>query len=91
MNYAAHSHDTFSLVLSLTMIDKWQQAYRFLGGVIDCSNSWGGGSQDSGGGGGGDGACSRWMMWAAVSLCLFVFCGEPMMVYDWLIVSSCGR
>mmetsp|Transcript_16430 Transcript_16430/g.35517 ORF Transcript_16430/g.35517 Transcript_16430/m.35517 type:complete len:643 (+) Transcript_16430:331-2259(+) len=47
--------------------DKWSQAYRFLGGYIDCSHSWGGGSQDSGdnNGGEGGGACSRWMMWAA--------------------------
>jgi len=44
--------------------DKWSQAYRFLGGYIDCANSWGGGSGDSGDGGEG-GACSRWMMWAA--------------------------
>jgi len=45
--------------------DMWQQAYRFLGGYIDCSHSWGDGSHDSGDGNGSDEACSRWMMWAA--------------------------
>lgn len=49
--------------------DKWSQAYRFLGGYIDCTNSWGDGSHDNGDGNnndeGGEGACSRWMMWAA--------------------------
>ena len=48
--------------------DKWQQAYRMLGGFIDCDHNTGEGS-GSGGDNGGDaeGACSRWMMWAAVS------------------------
>jgi len=36
-----------------------------LGGYIDCDNHKDGGG--SGSGDGGDGACSRWMMWAAVS------------------------
>lgn len=49
--------------------DKWQQAYRMLGGFIDCTNTKDDGSHDSGDGnnnGGGDNAaCSRWMMWAA--------------------------
>ena len=36
-----------------------------LGGFIDCDNHKDGGSGDQNGGG--DGACSRWMMWAAVS------------------------
>eukprot|EP00581_Thalassiosira_minuscula_P033431 CAMPEP_0183765588 /NCGR_PEP_ID=MMETSP0739-20130205/11046_1 /TAXON_ID=385413 /ORGANISM="Thalassiosira miniscula, Strain CCMP1093" /LENGTH=618 /DNA_ID=CAMNT_0026004285 /DNA_START=133 /DNA_END=1989 /DNA_ORIENTATION=- len=56
------------LVEEADYYDKWQQAYRFLGGFIDCSHSWGEGSHDSGGNenrGDGDGACSRWMMWAA--------------------------
>ena len=49
--------------------DMWQQAYRMLGGFIDCDNSKSDGSGDGGGEGGGeDGeACSRWMMWASVS------------------------
>lgn len=49
--------------------DMWQQAYRMLGGFIDCDHSKSEGSGDgSGDGGGGDGeACSRWMMWASVS------------------------
>jgi len=54
------------LVTETEYWDKWQQAYRFLGGYIDCTNSWGGGSGDSGNNNGDDdGACSRWMMWAA--------------------------
>ena len=49
--------------------DMWQQAYRMLGGFIDCDHKKDeGGSHDEGGGEDGDGnACSRWMMWAAVS------------------------
>ena len=51
--------------------DMWQQAYRMLGGFIDCDNPKGEGSHDSGdnGGnrGGDDQACSRWMLWASVS------------------------
>jgi len=54
------------LVEEYDYYDKWQQAYRFLGGFIDCSHSWGEGSHDSGDNNGGDGSsCSRWMMWAA--------------------------
>jgi hypothetical protein len=46
----------------------WQQAYRMLGGFIDCDHDKDG--DDSGDDGGDDGdqmGCSRWMMWAAVS------------------------
>ena len=47
--------------------DKWAQAYRMLGGFIDCDHDQGGGgSHDSGDNGEAGGACSRWMMWAAV-------------------------
>ncbi len=48
--------------------DMWQQAYRMLGGFIDCDNlkSQGSGSGDNDGGDDGE-ACSRWMMWASVS------------------------
>ena len=48
--------------------DKWAQAYRFLGAYIDCDHGWGegGNSHDNGGGNEGGGACSRWMIWAAV-------------------------
>jgi len=49
--------------------DMWQQAYRMLGGFIDCDHQKSEGSGDNGGGSGdGDGddqACSRWMMWAS--------------------------
>uniref|UniRef100_A0A7S4ALH6 BZIP domain-containing protein n=1 Tax=Pseudo-nitzschia australis TaxID=44445 RepID=A0A7S4ALH6_9STRA len=47
--------------------DMWQQAYRMLGGFIDCDHQKSEGSGDQGGSGDGDGqgACSRWMMWAS--------------------------
>jgi len=47
--------------------DKWAQAYRFLGGYIDCDHGWGedGHSGSGENGGGEDGGCSRWMIWAA--------------------------
>jgi hypothetical protein len=52
--------------------DMWQQAYRMLGGFIDCDHHK---DQRSGDHGGEDGqgnnaqstGCSRWMMWASVS------------------------
>ena len=52
--------------------DKWAQAYRMLGGYIDCDHDKDGDSHDSGDNNNDnysdDGsACSRWMMWAAVS------------------------
>lgn len=49
--------------------DMWQQAFRMLGGFIDCDHSKeDGGSHDNNNGGGDEGgACSRWMMWASVS------------------------
>ena len=43
--------------------DKWAQAYRMLGGFIDCDHNKDGGSHDSGDGR--EGACSRWMLWAS--------------------------
>ena len=58
------------LASNVEYYDKWQQAYRMLGGYIDCDfKQGGGGSHDKNNGGGGEdeGACSRWMMWAAVS------------------------
>ena len=49
--------------------DKWAQAYRMLGAFIDCDHDKSEGSGDGGGEGGGEGGvCSRWMMWAAVSV-----------------------
>jgi hypothetical protein len=50
--------------------DMWQQAYRMLGGFIDCDHQKSEGSGDGGGDSGdnnGEQACSRWMMWASVS------------------------
>lgn len=52
--------------------DKWAQAYRMLGGFIDCDHSKDGGSHDNNNGNNG-GACSRWMMWAAVRASLDCF------------------
>jgi len=52
-----------SLASNVEYYDKWQQAYRFLGGFIDCDRQVGGGSHDNNQGGGQH--CSRWMMWAA--------------------------
>lgn len=51
--------------------DMWQQAYRMLGGFIDCDHQkeQGGHSHDEGGNQDGDEkGCSRWMLWAAVSI-----------------------
>lgn len=49
--------------------DMWSQAYRMLGGFIDCDNDKSDGDGEGGGSheGGEGGRCSRWMMWAAVS------------------------
>lgn len=49
--------------------DMWAQAYRMLGGFIDCDHDkdGDGGSHNSNENEGSDSACSRWMMWAAVS------------------------
>ena len=50
--------------------DMWAQAYRMLGGFIDCDHNkdGGGGSHNSNENKQAEGACSRWMMWAAVSV-----------------------
>lgn len=50
--------------------DMWAQAYRMLGGFIDCDHSWDGDNHHSGSGDQdqeeeNEGGCSRWMMWAA--------------------------
>jgi hypothetical protein len=50
--------------------DKWAQAYRMLGGFIDCDHQSDGDDHNSGSGDNnqdGGASCSRWMMWAAVS------------------------
>jgi hypothetical protein len=51
--------------------DMWQQAYRMLGGFIDCDHSKSQGSGDRNNNNNAatkEGACSRWMMWASVSV-----------------------
>jgi hypothetical protein len=52
--------------------DKWAQAYRMLGGFIDCDHAKSGDSHDNNNNNNNnnnnDGACSRWMLWAAVRL-----------------------
>lgn len=67
--------------------DKWQQAYRFLGGFIDCDHSWDAGSHDRNENHEGNNnqgqACSRWMMWAAVSLALM--CTLILRKWMWLL------
>jgi len=48
--------------------DYWAQAYRMLGGYIDCDHPKGRGGSQSGSGDGeewGTAACSRWMVWAS--------------------------
>jgi hypothetical protein len=56
--------------------DMWQQAYRMLGGFIDCDhyksqgshdNNQEGEGQNNNNNNNGNGPCSRWMMWASVS------------------------
>ena len=53
--------------------DKWAQAYRMLGGFVDCDHAKSGDSHDdnngNGNGNGNGDACSRWMLWAAVRIC----------------------
>eukprot|EP00970_Alexandrium_tamarense_P017343 scaffold9123_cov186-Alexandrium_tamarense.AAC.2 len=64
--WGGHNYDPYTtsgLASEVEYYDKWQQAYRFLGGYIDCDFGGGGGSHDNGGDE--DGACARWMMWAA--------------------------
>jgi hypothetical protein len=52
----------------------WQQAYRMLGGFIDCDHEKDSdGSGDDGGDDGEQKGCSRWMMWAAVRYVLFIW------------------
>lgn len=62
--------------------DKWAQAYRMLGAMIDCDHAKDQGSHDNknnknGDDQGGSQTCSRWMLWAAVrsriSLLKFAF------------------
>ena len=61
--------------------DMWAQAYRMLGGFIDCDHHTDEGSGDSGNNnnnneyeGEGDAQpCSRWMMWAAVRIIYMTF------------------
>jgi hypothetical protein len=59
------SYSPYSLNMASpgTEYDMWQQAYRMLGGYIDCDHA-----KDGSGDNGGDGSCSRWMIWASVSL-----------------------
>ena len=52
-----------------------------LGGFIDCDNDKDGNSGDNNG----NSACSRWMMWAAVSLVFST--ASPFIIYSTL---SCG-
>lgn len=68
--------------------DKWSQAYRFLGGYIDCDHdmSEGSGSGDNDDNGDGQTACSRWMIWAAVRTCI-VDCIKETCEEDTIVVT----
>lgn len=55
--------------------DMWQQAYRMLGGFIDCDHHKdedGSHDNEDRDGDGGQQGCSRWMLWAAVSFSLLL-------------------
>lgn len=73
--YDPYDSSNSGLASETQYYDKWQQAYRFLGGFIDCDHSWSQGSHDRNDNHDNNNnnnqqgqACSRWMMWAAVSL-----------------------
>jgi hypothetical protein len=78
LSYSQHSLShvlihTHTHIMTNLSTDKWQQAYRFLGVYIDCTNSYGGGDGHShddnqnNNNGGEEQGCARWAMWAAVS------------------------
>ena len=72
--------------------DMWSQAYRMLGGFIDCDHKKDeGGSHDDGDNNNGDGnsKCSRWMMWAAVSVLLLLFLVENWITSPLVVLSNC--
>jgi hypothetical protein len=56
--------------------DKWAQAYRMVGGFVDCDHDKSGDSHDNednnNNGGNNEDACSRWMIWAAVSNTMYL-------------------
>jgi hypothetical protein len=59
--------------------DKWAQAYRMLGGYIDCDHKKDdddhhSGDNNNNNNNNGDVACSRWMIWASVRLFVCCFC-----------------
>eukprot|EP00978_Attheya_sp_CCMP212_P032264 scaffold125124_cov47-Attheya_sp.AAC.1 len=59
------SYSPYSLNMASpgTEYDMWQQAYRMLGGYIDCDHAKDGSGDNKDDGG--DGSCSRWMIWAS--------------------------
>jgi hypothetical protein len=82
-NHMAYSSSV--LVDPSQYYDKWAQAYRMLGGYIDCDHDKSEGSHDRNNNNNNNnnqdnGACSRWMIWAAVRCRFewkrfsFVFC-----------------
>lgn len=69
LGWGSDSGSVESLADSSQSYDMWQQAYRMLGGFIDCDHSK---SEDDHHSGDQDQeenqyGCSRWMLWAAVS------------------------
>lgn len=63
------SNDAVELADASQYYDKWQQAYRMLGGFIDCDHDKDGEDNHSGDNDNeaNENGCSRWMLWAAVS------------------------
>ena len=74
--------------------DKWAQAYRMLGGFIDCDHAKSDNSHDNGNNNNGNnnngnnGACSRWMMWAAVRFDIFLFSASLCSQNTWKLAHS---
>lgn len=50
--------------------DKWAQAYRMLGGFIDCDHDKEASHSNDRNNNNGQSGCARWMLWAAVSATL---------------------
>jgi hypothetical protein len=78
-NYGGYNH---AMVDPSQFYDKWAQAYRMLGGFIDCDHDKSQNSRDNKNNNNGNGnnnnkngnnnysqnGCSRWMLWASVSI-----------------------
>ena len=71
---STESYSAKVLVDAAAEYDKWAQAYRMIGGYIDCDHDKDGDDHHSGSGDnnnrndGDSQACSRWMIWASVRI-----------------------